>query len=336
MPPTITFEKPTVPTLWIDTSIGIKLAKIKKGEALQQLEVERLNRLRKLIEELVHAGRLLCPDSDQDEEYVAERLEKEVHGIFAVLSLGISLRHRQEILEHHAYKGMQAFIKNADTIDLPANSYFHTDPVAELEERRQEQFVITVGPFKSPEVLARRAASKAEVHNQWEELRQRCKKNGRTYEQQLDLELEGYWDGQLALMRKHHEHLTTGHFTHWDVLEAFTPMVYFRVWQEMGGDPKGWEGINRFFRSPYFRELPTNLVSSILAADLLTGNEAIQAGDQMDVGLLGNAMPIAHYVLCDKRMELRIKDRGLDTKCGTNVFSMSTIDGLFTELEKLR
>ncbi|MGB7283683.1 MAG: hypothetical protein WBE13_15565 [Candidatus Acidiferrum sp.] len=51
--PTVTCEKPALPTLWLDTSVVIKLAKIARGEALQAIEVQRGTRLRDLIFELV-------------------------------------------------------------------------------------------------------------------------------------------------------------------------------------------------------------------------------------------------------------------------------------------
>ena len=44
---------------------------------------------------------------------------------------------------------------------------------------------------------------------------------------------------------------------------------------------------------------------------------------------------VSGIVLADRRMELRIKQLGLDRKCGTSVYSMSTIEGLFAELERL-
>jgi hypothetical protein len=66
-----------------------------------------------------------------------------------------------------------------------------------------------------------------------------------------------------------------------------------------------------------------------------TGNEPIQSGDRMDVEPLSVGIPVAHYLLTDRRMELRIKQRQLDNKWGTAVFSMATIDGLFAELERL-
>lgn len=336
MAPTVTFQKPALPTLWLDTSVGIKLAQIQRGEALQQIEVERATRLRDLVVELVAAGKLLCPKSDQEEEYVGGRLEQEVHGVFAKLSLGISLRHRQDVLDHQMFSGMKAFIEESDSIEVAPASYFYGDPVANLRARRSDAYVITVGPFKTPEILERKAEAKAEISRSWEELRQRCVAEKRTFEAQLVLEQQGYWESYIELIRRYRENLMSGRYNFYDLMAATGPLLYRKVWNDMGGKPEDWAGLEGYFRSPYVAELPVPYINCRLVADLVTGNEAVVGSDSMDVDLLAVGLPIAHYVVADRRMELRIKNRGLDTKCGTAVFSMRTIDGLFTALEKLK
>jgi len=334
--PKVNLEKPPLPTLWLDTSIIIKLTKIKKGEALQAIEIERCTRLEKLVHDLVRAEKLLCPESDQEEEYVAERLDDDVHNMFNSLSLGISLVHRQGILDQHIFRGMKAYASGSSTIDLPASAYFHGDPIRRLKELREQRFFVTVGPVKNPEMLRRRAAAKAEVGRRWEELRQEFVARGRTYEEQLELEMTGYIDALFELVRTFELNLSAGKIDFWDFMGATGALLYRRCWTDLGGDPPGWEGVNKFFRSPYFGELPLPYISCRIGAELLTGNEPIAPSDSMDVELLSVALPAAHYVLTDRRMELRIKKLHLDEICRTEVYSMATIDGLFRQLEKLR
>ena len=38
---TVNPQKPALPTLWVDTSLVIKLTKVERGEALQEVEVQR-------------------------------------------------------------------------------------------------------------------------------------------------------------------------------------------------------------------------------------------------------------------------------------------------------
>ena len=87
----VSVEKPPIPTLWLDTSIGIKLAKLKSGERIAEPEAERLRVLKAAVIELTRAGRLLCPVRDQEDEFAGLRLDKEIAETFAELSMGISL-----------------------------------------------------------------------------------------------------------------------------------------------------------------------------------------------------------------------------------------------------
>jgi len=335
MTPTVICEKPSLPTLWLDTSVLIKLAKIEKGEALQQIEIDRCKRLHDLVYRLVRERKLLCPESDQEEEYAAFRLDDEVHSMFAQLSLGISMTHRQGIQDDHIFKGMEAFIKQSDTILLPTRSYFHGDPVRRLYQACRERFIVTVGPLKNPEMLQRRARAKEAISRGWENLRQRLVAKGQTYEEQLKLETAGYWDGLVELVKKFEANLFSGRHDFWDFMGANGPLLYRSVWNELGGKPRDWAGVDAFFRSPCFSELPGPYIGARLCAALLTGNEPIKTGDAMDVNLLQVALPVAHYVLADHRMMLRINELGLAAKCNVLVFSMQTIDGLFKELEKI-
>jgi len=291
MTPTVKFDKPALPTLWLDTSVVIKLAKIKKGEALQDVEVRRGTRLRELVSKLVRAGKLLCPESDQEEEYVGERLDDEVHGVFASLSLGISMTHRQGIFDSHVFKGMEAFAKNRDTIILPSTTYFHGDPARRLEETRHERFFVSLGLSKSSELLGRRAEAKAEVSREWEKLRQELVAKGQSYEKQLALEQRGYWDAMVQMVRKAEANIVLNHYNFWDFMAATGAFLYRTYWRELRGEPQGWDGVNKFFCSPYFSELPLPFIGCRLNAELLTGNEPIAPSDPMDVGLLEVALP---------------------------------------------
>jgi hypothetical protein len=157
----------------VDTSVIIKITKVERGEALQDAEVQRCKRLRDLVRGLVRDWKLLFPESDQEEEYVAQRLDDDVHRMFASLSLGISMTHRRGILDSHIFHGMKAYVKGSSTIDLPSSTYFHGDPVRSLEEVRKERFFVTLGLSKGAEVLRRRADAKADIGRKWEELRQK-------------------------------------------------------------------------------------------------------------------------------------------------------------------
>lgn len=336
VPPNVVCQKPALPTLWLDTSVIIKLTKIARGEALQQIEVERLTRLRNLIEELSSAGRLLCPQADQEEEYVAQRLDKEVHGDFLVLSSGIRLRHRQGIFDYQVQLGMRACVEKAPQIILPADMFFHHDPVEELQRARKRIFLIGTNPFSDDELIARQAAAKLEVQRLWEELRQQFVTEKKTYEQQLADEEHGYGDALIQKLHEFEENLAHGRSDFWDFMGVQGALFYKLYWKELDAEPPGVQGLHKFFHSRYFNNLPIARIHSQLGADLLTGNQPILPGDMMDVEHMGVAIPVAHWVLTDKKMADRIKKLGIDAEWKTEVFSMADSETLFERLEKWR
>jgi hypothetical protein len=334
--PKVICEKPKLPTLWLDTSVIIKLTKVERGEKLQQVEVERLTRLRTLVQELVPAGKLIFPQSDQEEEYVAKRLDPEIHRDFLGLSLGISMKHRQGVFDWQAQLGMDAYVKNADAITVGVDAFFHGDPVEELEKARQRAFVIGAHPLRLPDILARRDAANVKVMETWEQLRQEFFAKKVTYEQQLEAEKSGYADALAYKVEEWEKKLAQGVHDFWAFMDVEGFLMFRVIWKEIGGQPEGLKGVHAYFCSDYHNELPTPKIGNQLGADLLTGNAAIQSGDVMDVGLLSIAIPVCHYVVTDKRQCDRIKRRGIDKEWGTEVYSMSDIDGLFERMEKLR
>jgi hypothetical protein len=58
------------------------------------------------------------------------------------------------------------------------------------------------------------------------------------------------------------------------------------------------------------------------------------AKPEAEVGSLGNR-PLAHLVLTDRKMANRIIELGIDREWNTSVFSESTIDNLYAELETI-
>lgn len=334
--PKVVCEKPKLPTLWLDTSVIIKLTKVERGEKLQEVEVERLAHLGALVKELVPAAKLIFPQSDQEEEYVAKRLDPEIHRNFLGLSLGISMKHRQGVFDWQTQLGMDGYVKNANTITVGVDAFFHGDPVKALEKARQQKFVFGGHPVRLPDILARRDAANIKVMETWEQLRKEFVAKKVTYEQQLEAEKSGYADALAYKVEEWEKTLARGIPDFWAFMAVEGFLMFRVIWKEIGGQPEGLKGLHAYFCSDYHNNLPTPKIGNQLGADLLTGNAAIQSGDVMDVGLLAVAIPVSHFVVTDKRQCDRVKRRGIDKEWNTEVYSMSDIDGLFERLEKLR
>ena len=333
--PKVICEKPKLPTLWLDTSVIIKLTKVERRERLEQVEVDRLTRLGTLVKELVPAGKLIFPQSDQEEEYVAKRLDPEIHSDFLGLSLGIGMRHRQGIFDWQAQLGMQAYVRNADTITIGVDAFFYGDPVEELEEARKRNLVIGAHPVRLPEILERREAANVKVLEMWEDMRKEFVIKKRSYEEQLDMEKCGYADAMAYKAEEWQKLIAEGAPDFWAFMDVEGYLMFSTIWKQLGGKPEGLAGLHKYFCSDYHNNLPTPKIGNQLGADLLSGTAVIQSGDVMDVGLLSVAIPACHFVVTDKRQCDRVKRRGIDKEWETEVYSMSDSDSLFERLEKL-
>lgn len=322
--PTVCIEKPSLPTLWLDTSVGINLAKDQLAPPYGQL--------RDTVVKLVQEGKLLCPEADQREEYEGRRLDKAATQIFDGLSEGIRLRHRQEVIFTHTRLAMKAFVEQAATFTLPVDTYFGQDPVREQVRLKKEAFRVDVRLQPSNELLQREKITKTEGQDELEKLRLRLVARGQTYKQQLAIEQDGQAEAMLEMVRRFNARVQQGSLGFWD--ENY--LIYQRVWETTGGKPSGLEGLCNFFRSSYYRNLPDAKIASQLYADILTAKQReVRPSDSMDIRLLSVAIPVAHYVFTDKDMENRIKNRKIDQEWGTQVFSVRTVKDLLTQLENL-
>ena len=141
--PKIITEKPLLPTLWVDTAVGIKLAKLQKGEAVQEIEKQRMVKLKELVVNLGRSCKLLCPEGEQEWEYWGKRLDENISKEFAALSRGVRKLPRQAIHDAQIFIAMGAHVKASSEFRLPSEIYFRSDPIRELHKISQQKFFVT-------------------------------------------------------------------------------------------------------------------------------------------------------------------------------------------------
>jgi hypothetical protein len=328
MIPVVSSEKPQLPTLWIDTFVGLELAKDKPNPRLQHLK--------DIAGKLARDGKLLCPLADQEEEYQGSRLYEAATNEFEALSLGIRFRHRQGILDHQVALAMKAFVAKVETFCIPLNTYFHKDPVKQLAATKGKRFFISMRRGAYDEIQQRRESAKIEVGKQLEALRKQLVVEKQPYDQQFAIEQKGYADAMVETAAKWEAYLNSESTDVWKFFEVLSYLLYLHLWKDLGATPAGVRGLCEFFRSSYFGNLPLSRISSQLSADILTDKKrVVKPSDSMDIQFLSAAIPVCHYALTDKDMETRLRRRHIDKEWGTRVFSSRTINELVAELEGL-
>lgn len=332
--PRVIAEKPALPTLWVDTSVGIKLAKVQKGEALQEIEKYRVGKLKDLVVKLARNCRLLCPEGDQEWEYWGERLDEKISKEFSALSRGIRMLPHQAIHDSQVFIAMRSHVRGDGEFRLPSEIYFRDDPIRELQRISQQSVFVSVHGLPSM-LLEMSDDSRKGMYKHLEELRCKNLARGRPYSEQFALEQRAFVNSMAEFAKSFRGRLPTGDVQPWEYFAAMGYERYFSEWYRLTKKLADWEGLGNFFVSDYFYGLPAVKISSQLYAKLITDNRRIESGDSMDVKHLSSAIPMAHFVLTDRKMANRITELGIDKEWNAAVFSESTIDDLFAELERL-
>ena len=110
---------------------------------------------------------------------------------------------------------------------------------------------------------------------------------------------------------------------------------YYRAWIALGGRPDEIERFTRFFSLPYFLSLPVWEIATLLHADSITGPTKLQKSDPKDAEFISAVLPIASYILTDRRRANRIRALGLHSRWQAQVFSMEDSKRLISCLESL-
>jgi hypothetical protein len=333
--PKITCEKPGLPTLWLDTAVGIKLAKLQNSEPQQEIETSRMVRLKELVVDRARSCRLLCPEGEQEYEFRGERLDNKISEEFATFSRGIRMMPHQAIYDSQAFIAMAVYVKGEAEFRIPSEIYFHSDPVAELRKIGQQRFFVSTSGLP-PTLLEMNNESRVDQCKYFEDLRRENVIKNRTYLEQFALERKAFVTAMGRFFRLFRQSFLIGKVDPMDLFGWERVYRYICQWHRITGKRDDWNGLGDFLISDHFCELPAVKIASQLYAKLVTDkNRSIEPGDPMDVTHLASAVPVAHFVLTDRKMTNRIKELGIDKEWSCGVFSESTIDGLFAELEKI-
>lgn len=326
-------EKPPIPTLWLDSWVGIKLARAAESK-LPEAEAAPLRALKELVVRLTLNRRLLCVEGEQDEEYGQERRDEEVAAEFARMTLGIQLDHSLSIRDKQIFLGMDALVANLSEIVVPWRTFFLRDPLMELAGIAERGWFARVGQPGVPfgKELRKSRHQKAEVFEEW---RVKFQKNGKTFEEQFRAELTSEANAFVRQAKEWQSRAIESRLTGEDMFLMRVPQMYANHWTRVSGEPEGVAGYLSYLLSAHHAAIPANRIPAILWADILTGNERVRSSDPGDVQLLPPALSLAHYVLTDIPARRRILRRGLDTEWGAKVFSIRELHELMEALALL-
>ncbi len=329
----VDMEKPSMPTIWLDTSVIIEIAKdFSLKSRSKRVQDERYLILYNLVQQKVRQRRILCPEGDQEEEYLLGRtLIRECHDVQSFLSMGIKFKHREQIKKSQLLHVMKAYIEGRTRITIPYQDAFYNDPIQELATVKD--YIITVRPSASDDEIEAMLQSRETICAKIEALRQEARAGGVTYEQQLNKEYTGEINAILSMLDQYEKRIALGEEP--SIEDAMNAGFLLVMWKHYNGKPQGLQGLIDFFHSDSYRSVPYVDIRCKLWAKIVTNNAKVKTGDTMDIEQLSAVMPYCHFIVTDWRMKNLIIDLGLDTKYNTAIFSIRDIDSLQNRLGSL-
>lgn len=131
-----------IPIIWLDTSILLKLGRIKKGSGDRDPDRDRILSLRDNIYELVRMGKLICPDANQSREYLRD--SEYFSDVVNELSLGVTTVSPEGLQFKQEFSAIRAYVRGASEIVGSIPDLFSRDPVATLNENAASRVFITI------------------------------------------------------------------------------------------------------------------------------------------------------------------------------------------------
>jgi len=329
-------ERPSRPAIWLDTSALINITKARSGRLKHEADHKRVTEIDRVVTEKVRAGRLLSIDSEQRNEAWKSGWDDFVETLES-LSVGTSMRPLLSVQNAQFEVAMMAYLQGASSMRVPLEVFFDEDPVKATDEVRRRRMSITVRVPQSEELRRHKREKNQELWAGLERTRLESVAKGVTFDQQLAAEsratLKAYIDLYACAALSHLlDPQMTNRETFWQSMGGMALPEVADLWKHHGGK---LAELGRFFDSEHFRALPQQDIQSRVYAALMTQREPIKSGDAGDVDHLALVLPIATFVLTDKRMERRLYDLGLDEKWGARVFSLASTDQLISALDAL-
>jgi hypothetical protein len=308
---TITYSKPPIPLVWVDTWVFIKIAQAQAGE-IKGEQADHLTALFQLLLALRDKKKAMCPETGQDIEVEAGgHLVDETRRVMAQVSRGVRT-HYAYARSSQIYRAIAAYAREAQSFELPWRDLFLDDPIAALAE--EGPIIRVTTPF-GKEGLEDVRASNTKLAEALEELRVAVVKKNETFEQRLEIELGGAIEATFEILWSWEKHINGGTFPDFSEVLRYSDEVgrYLRSIEAEFKSARGRGGdvgdLIAFYRSPHYRQLPTIRVFAELYAAKLTGTEPMKPSDPMDMNQIAAMLPFASYMLLDAAMRDKVVDQ---------------------------
>jgi len=320
-------EKSPIPIFWIDTSIIIAIARILSGKSNEPSQGKNAALLYDFIHKRVRVGDLLCPRGDQRDEVFKGR--SIFRSVDTSLSLGLKFRDRFSIQNYEIRKLMSAFISNENTINLSYLDAFESDPCSDKAVSSRVYTDVDINLIGD---ISKATAKKRSLSTQMESLRRKNIEDKVSFATQFKDELQGdiiaikLATERVVQARKEGLQPT---FNDLGALDKYQDM--YSDWTNISGKQNDTASFEAFLQSEHYQGSPHILISSMLAAKLMTSNSSIEPGDAMDINHASTILPYADVFITDRKKRNMLIDLKLDDKFNCKICYLSDVEDIISE-----
>lgn len=327
--------KPPFKLIWLDTHAIISIARALNDRKVSTEEKQKNKELVDLIIELTDAGKILCPEGDQDLECeCGQRLVNEIRDLQTSLSRGTKMKTYKAVHEWQEQQVMYAYINNEKNVIFNWEDMFYRNPIKEIEEK--SPFIVSVRHTTPKKELEEIQKSNNEIAKIWEALRMKNKSEKKKYAQVLKEEYTGFgksfYSHLIFLLNKQ----LKGEKPSFEEMLKCIDLVGrpITIWNHLKGEPEGTEGLLKFYFSDDYKKIPYVDISCKLVSELITGNEKIKPSDVMDVHQISASLPYAHYMVVDGAMRDILSNKiKISRSYQTNIIRFSELKKLLLEIK---
>ncbi|MBU3144600.1 hypothetical protein [Clostridium sp. CF012] len=253
---------------------------------------------------------------------------------FLKLTNGARFDFSSLIIETQKLTMMKFYLRNEENCVFDYRKALSENLPTEIDNHNPITINIVENP--SNDRLEEKKKKKTMLNNQFQCLKDTYYK-GKNFDEQLEDEYLGTYTAIKSNIIKLGTLMQGKGINSFDDMELFTQCFNpIKKWIEFGGSSSSKDYLD-YLKSEEFRMIPYIHISTLLTTDIFTSKKLIlPTGDIKDIENISTLLPYCDFILIDDEQRRRItRLLGEYNIYNTKCFSIKTIDGLISKIEKI-
>lgn len=323
--------KSPIPIIWLDTSVILDMAKLKKTpDKLEDIQYRRISSLYQKIFDVSRQGKVICPLAEQESEIWIDRKV----GLDVILSLGLGIEcvSQKEIQDIQIQNAMIGYLDEKNKVIFSYEDAFPYEPVDELKKILQQPYFVTV--------QTEQVSLGSEYHKNknekdltaWNKIREKNIKEKTCFNKQLQREFDCHLKEHVKSTKNSmdSDYISGNESLYYSDLKGFE-----FVWNILQKKRKSSKTFISFLSSEYYKACPYTYLMCYLIAKKLTDPQPVKPGDLWDIQHTSTMMPYSDLFITDKDMSTFLNKEGFGEKYSCEIMYIGNTSGIDTFFDKI-